>query len=251
MQRNLSGWGVTITGLLLAGGGAYAMWTGWDMILVERGWSLFIAGAAALSGGVVTMALGRVIAHLARLAALSSEKIEATAPPTAAATPDWALAAGPIERPAADENPAAVKVSASQAAGKAAPGQAPVASAAAPKASPAQSLPLKSEGKAAKGEGPPHRPAAVPPRLRREAQTDTPAFDSRPAAPPDFAALLNGQPQPEAEPEKPPAEVDRYTAGDATYVMMSDGSVEVHSAEGVQRYPSLAALKAETALRQR
>ncbi|MEK4034386.1 hypothetical protein WOA01_15985 [Methylocystis sp. IM2] len=62
--------------------------------------------------------------------------------------------------------------------------------------------------------------------------------------------MLNPQLKPQA-PAAEPAEVDRYTAGDATYVMMSDGSVEVHSAGSVQRYPSLAALKADTSLRQR
>ena len=86
MKPNLSGGGVTIAGLLLAGVGVYAMWTGWDVILLERGWSLFISGAVMLSGGVVTMALGRVISHMARLAAqpalaVASEKQEAPAQP--------------------------------------------------------------------------------------------------------------------------------------------------------------------------
>ncbi len=72
MQRNFSGWGVTVSGLLLVASGVYAMWTGWDMILLERGWSLFIAGAVAVSGGVVTAALGRVIAQIARLGPLAA-----------------------------------------------------------------------------------------------------------------------------------------------------------------------------------
>jgi hypothetical protein len=63
--------------------------------------------------------------------------------------------------------------------------------------------------------------------------------------------LLNPQAAPQTSPPEEPAEVDRYTAGDATYVMMSDGSVDVHGPEGVQRYPSLEALKADAALRQR
>lgn len=68
MKRNGSGWGVTAMGLLLFGAGAYAMWTGYDIIQLERGWSLFIAGAVALTGGVLTIAVGCVIALLARLA---------------------------------------------------------------------------------------------------------------------------------------------------------------------------------------
>ena len=59
-----NGLGVIFLGLALALSGAYGMWTGWDYIQLERGWSLFIGGATAVSGGVVTMALGRVIGVL-------------------------------------------------------------------------------------------------------------------------------------------------------------------------------------------
>lgn len=182
MKRNFSGWGVTAAGLLLAGGGAYGMSVGWDMIVVERGWSLFIAGSVALSGGVVTMALGRVVAHLARLGAGR----EAAAVPVAP-RPDEEAA--PLEsvrtetRPSPDPTPA--------------------------------------------------KPAT--PRLD-SAKTEAPR--------PDFSSLLK-------PPLEEPSEVDRYTAGDATYVMMSDGSVEVRSPAGAQRYPSLAALRAEAESRQR
>jgi hypothetical protein len=44
-----------------------------------------------------------------------------------------------------------------------------------------------------------------------------------------------------------PVEVDRYTSGDITYVMYSDGAVEVRSANGAQRYASLAELRAHAA----
>jgi hypothetical protein len=67
MKRIISIWGVTAGGLLLAGWGLVAMWSGWDQIQIERGWSLYIGGAAALAGGVVTMAIGVLIARLDRL----------------------------------------------------------------------------------------------------------------------------------------------------------------------------------------
>ena len=54
-------------GAMLVVAGAYGMWFGWGIILNERGWSAFIAGAVALSGGVVTIALSRVLALLSRL----------------------------------------------------------------------------------------------------------------------------------------------------------------------------------------
>lgn len=180
MKRNLSGWGVTAAGLLLAGGGAYGMWAGWDMIMVERGWSLFIAGSVALSGGVVTIALGRVVAHLARLGGVTDAAAQPAAPlPVEDAAPEEAVQAETWEspKPAKTEPPKANVVN------------------------------------------------AEPPR-------------------PDFSSLLRA-------PVDEPTEVDRYTAGDSTYVMMSDGSVEVRGPEGAHRYPSLAALRAEAESRQR
>lgn len=226
MKRNLSGWGVTIAGLLLAAAGAVAMWTGWDMILIERGWSLFIAGAVAISGGVVTVALGRVVGALGRLAEPAAITVAAAAPVTEAA-------AAPAGRPAEPERTAAA----------APPLIAPSAQTAAP-------APVV----AAKIIAPPApEPLAPPP-------PPPPAVEE----PPEMAALRQklgysrgGRPRfseraPAPEAVKPePTEVDRYTAGESTYVMMSDGSVVVHSPEGVQRYASLAVLKAETALQSR
>lgn len=48
-----------------------------------------------------------------------------------------------------------------------------------------------------------------------------------------------------------PVEVDRYVSNGAVYVMFSDGSVEVHSEGRAQRYPSLAALRADAGIRRR
>ncbi len=194
MNRNLSGWGVTAAGFLLAFGGVYAMWTGWDKILLERGWSLFIAGSVALSGGVVTMALGRVVAYLA-----------------------WLGAAGQARRLAPVASNAAETV---------------VSDGAAQPQGRAQDFPPPEKG-VPKSEA----TQANAPRAVGAAGPDLPPFVQPPA-------------QPAASQGQEPTEVDRYSAGDATYIMMSDGSVEVHSAAGTQRYPSLAALKAEAESRQ-
>ena len=69
MWRKISTWSVALLGLLLAVWGGFAMWTGWPIIQVERGWGLFIAGAAALAGGVTTFGLGQVLARLDALLA--------------------------------------------------------------------------------------------------------------------------------------------------------------------------------------
>ncbi|WP_457796467.1 hypothetical protein [Methylocystis sp. S23] len=174
MKRSFTSLGLTALGLSLAAAGVYAMWTGWDMILLERGWSLFIAGSVFLSGGAVTTALGRVVAHLARIAPGTTIAAEAGAKSLPAAAP----------------------------------------------AAPRPEIPL------AKPDNSP-KPDQAAERL-------------------DFTAILGGEPLAEV-----PTEVDQYTAGDATYVMMSDGSVEVRSSAGTQRYPSLAALRAEAESRQR
>jgi hypothetical protein len=54
-------------GLALSVGGAFAIYFGYGIVSVERGWASVIAGAAALSGGVVTMALGLILNSLSRL----------------------------------------------------------------------------------------------------------------------------------------------------------------------------------------
>jgi len=118
---------------------------GWDTIQLERGWSLFIGGAAILAGGAVVAALGQVVSRL-----------------------DELLAARPL-------------------------------------------------AKAELGIG---------------AQDTTPVADPAPNQPAESV------------------EVDSYNAGDITYVMFSDGAVEVRRATGAaERYASLAELRERAAPR--
>ncbi len=136
------------------------MANGWEMIQVERGWSLFIGGAAALAGGVIVVAIGQVVARLDEL--IVSSKAWRNGETTA--------------------------------------------------------LPASSSKK-----------ADIPPR-----ETAEEAPDKAPAAP-----------RRRDEAGKEPVEVDRYASGEVTYVMYSDGSVEVRTPDGAQRYASLSALRAE------
>jgi hypothetical protein len=57
-------------GALLSLGGAFAIYAGYGIIQVERGWAGVIAGATALSGGIVTIALGFILHSLSGLHAL-------------------------------------------------------------------------------------------------------------------------------------------------------------------------------------
>jgi hypothetical protein len=61
---------VLALGALLSLCGAVAIYAGYGIIQVERGWAGVIAGATALSGGIVTIALGFILHGLSGLHAL-------------------------------------------------------------------------------------------------------------------------------------------------------------------------------------
>jgi hypothetical protein len=171
----------------LAGCGVVAMTGGWDMIQIERGWSLFIGGAAAVAGGAVVIALGQVVARLDEiLAATQTRRAE--------------------ERVSASSAP----VSTTQTKDT---DQRPIAPRPAPQT-------------------PPPALALAP------ATTASARLEPAPTArAPEADAATGGEPR----------EVDRFESGDVTYVMYSDGSVEVRTAEGAQRFASLAELRAQAA----
>jgi hypothetical protein len=173
MLQRVSKWGVTLLGLLLLVWGAAAMWNGWDVIQIERGWSLFIGGASAVAGGAVVCALGLVIGRLDRLIA----------------------AATPARKPSTAEPPA------------------------------------------------PRESKAPTPKTAEVESVESKSGDSERlvVTAPEPWPLAAKAAEPEAEPDL--VEVDRYESGETTYVMFSDGAVEVRTAAGAQRYASLAELR--------
>ncbi len=65
-----------IVGIALVFVGGYSIYSGYGIIEVERGWASVIAGATGLTGGVITIALARVLASLDRLrAALETREL--------------------------------------------------------------------------------------------------------------------------------------------------------------------------------
>ncbi|MEN9708066.1 MAG: hypothetical protein RIQ68_474 [Pseudomonadota bacterium] len=60
-------WIVAGAGVLLSMAGLYGLVTGASIIQVERGWASFIAGAVALSAGVITLALAALMGRLEQL----------------------------------------------------------------------------------------------------------------------------------------------------------------------------------------
>jgi hypothetical protein len=197
MLKRVSRWGVTALGVVLAICGVVAMVGGWEIIQVERGWSLFIGGATILAGGAVVIALGQVIFRL-----------------------DEIVVATQLSR-TGEKSPA-------------------------PSAPPAKPQPKELEQRSRQPS-----PQASPAPAPTLAQTP-PAQQAPPAAAPTASPAT--EPEREAEapaPEEPsgaePQEVDRYQSGEITYVMFSDGAVEVRTSNGSQRFASLAELRAQAA----
>ncbi len=202
MLRRVSRWGVTALGVALVVCGVAAMASGWDIIQVERGWSLFIGGATALAGGAVVIALGQVVFRLdeildAAQPRRTGEKSPASSAPAAKPQPKEAeqRSKQPPQAPPA-------------------PTPAPTPTPTLPQTPPAQQAPLAA--------APP-----VPPAKEPEQEAEAPA-----AIEPSGAE---------------PREVDRYESGEITYVMFSDGAVEVRTSNGAQRFASLAELRAQAA----
>ena len=202
MLRRVSRWGVTALGVALVVCGVAAMAGGWDIIQVERGWSLFIGGATALAGGAVVIALGQVVFRLDEIlvaAQLLRTGEKSPAPSAPSAKPQPKEAEQRWRQP---------------------PPQAPPAPTPTPplvQTPPAQQAPL-----AVAPSAPPPPPAREP-----EQEAEAPAAEVASAA--------------------EPREVDRYESGDITYVMFSDGAVEVRTSNGAQRFASLAELRAQAA----
>lgn len=217
MSREFSGWGVIATGGLLALLGGYWLVAGWEHVQIERGWSQFIAGAVALSGGVITISIGRLIQLLA-----SQPPVVAPAQTSAARE----AGKSPSARSAATapETSRRIRPSAQPTFAQPVVGNVAVSS--------ESSVPRE-----------PSPPANIEPSRGRGRfpQEDVAMSETAPVpVAEDWRATSNHTNVEE------PAEVDRYSAGDSTYVMYADGSVEVRTPEGVRRYESLDALRANS-----
>ena len=203
MLRRVSRWGVTALGVALVICGVVALAGGWDIIQVERGWSLFIGGATILAGGAVVIALGQVVFRL--------DEILDAAQPRRAGEKSPAPSA-----PAAKPQPKELEQRVRQPQAPPAPTPTPTLA----QTPPAQQEPLAQQAPLAAA--PP-----APPVMEPEREAEAPAADEASGA--------------------EPREVDRYEFGDITYVMFSDGAVEVRTSNGAQRFASLAELRAQAA----
>lgn len=227
-------WVILGLGLALCVSGAAALWSGVSYMPVEWGWSQIIAGATAVSGGVVTIGLAAVVY---RLGALQSALFGLAAPLAGAdelAPEDDARAEAAPSADLPEPEPPAERM-------RAAPPSRPILIV--PPAA-ADEVPAEPNGHGRRVgiadvvglENPPPEPAPpaevsiVPPpeRMVESAELAEAGVDEA-ATQPDGAQRTV---------------VGRYEAGGASYALFSDGTIEVETETGTHRFGSMEELKA-------
>ncbi|MGQ0446411.1 MAG: hypothetical protein ACT4O2_15125 [Beijerinckiaceae bacterium] len=215
---------VLALGVLLSLCGAVAIATGYGIIQVERGWAGVIAGATALSGGIVTIALGFILRGLSGMHALLKTGRALTPLPRGLgedAEPGLAFNPEAFVAPEAGPAPAAMPAAASSRSRPQRPAR--------PTFAPARNL-LKSRGTAlpaaretpesdfALPAGPPLSHA--PPKVSHAANEPPPeprAGVAGGAAPANSAPLPEAASQREWNEESEPGLFDGDTEGDRTF----------------------------------
>lgn len=203
-------WLISVLGAALGLAGAWSLWNGISFIRLDWGQTETVAGTVALSAGIVTLGIGAVLFALRDLRAGS-----APVPTTGADTvldPDSSLVAASSR---ADRAPSAASRFKSK-----------LATVGMPKTEPSLLEPVAS-------------PRDVDAPMLRAASA--PAPEPSPAAIPDIVPAQEIPPMP-TDPEAPTV-VGRYDANGATYVLFSDGTIEVETVSGTHRFASMADLK--------
>jgi hypothetical protein len=256
-------------------GGALAVVLGWDIVLLERGWAMVIAGSVCAGSGAVLLGLAVAVGRLGRIRSdLASVREDLTRlapmPPSPLLEPASAVSAGVLAGGASE----AVSIGPADdtTAADLPPFLRPGGADAATEERASRSEPedvsdveARASGKAADRDE--SRPAEVARAadLRRAEEPvvkapDLPPFEPEdqadrvpPAAGPMPAPSESPEPvpaeTPEAEREAPlesepaPTVIGTYTSGDNRYVMFSDGSIEAETPDGLFRFDSLDELK--------
>lgn len=250
-----------ILSLAMIVGGLFAMILGWDIVLIERGWAMVIAGSVSASGGAILLGLVAVIGKLARmefeLANLPERTRGADLPPSPVVDPVSLVASGLLgdggaEKEHGDEKADEPTLPLFSTEPQDGSGAAPT---------------IGREDRFAKPRpiGPEQGPAAtenifedaaertgggaeeeIPENARPEWARGTP--DSEPPKPdwaldkPDDASPAPSAP-PSMAPAGRPTVIGTYNSGGNRYVMFSDGSIEAETPEGTFKFGSLDELK--------
>lgn len=240
-----------------------------DLAGLERGTTYASAGASLLGAGVVTLALGRVVQLLERIAGdagprpAAARRDGASTPDSAAARAAGRAAAGEAKAPAPGptRGVAAVALAAAQAEAALAEGDAPAAddassSGPAPAKTPAPSMsdspardapPIGGEpagsvspsGKETSERG--GEPAAGASDRPTALRAPEPRAESGPGGVDPFSAGATAAPAP--KPQNGTRIVGRYQANGVDYALFSDGSIEAERNGVKQRFSSLVELK--------
>jgi hypothetical protein len=260
-------WFVSALGVALALAGAAAIVSGAPYIQLEWGWTEVIAGTTALSAGIVTLALGAVLFSLRGLRRIVAAGAAASLPAAVLVDTVLPFPAGdletedeaartrddgatptipdPVEAPARRRmgrlipRPRASKDKEPESPRVAQDGRSATGVDADPPAEPARDAEDRFAG---------HRPSihpASPLRAVGAADPDgssTRAFDqgSGPAA--SFASPPQLE-EPARHVAEVPTVVGRYEAGGASYVLFSDGAIEVAAETGTHRFASMQDLR--------
>jgi hypothetical protein len=265
-------------GVLLAVAGALAMYYGFGIVEVERGWTEVISGTIALTGGVIVMALALILRALRDLQVsrdLRPQMAEAPRRPAVEPRPEPAAEPKP-QRLAAPPAPPAEPPPGAELR-RPEPWPPVVAAAPQPAAEPPRAQPPRAE--VSESLPPAERfadrpPDRAPERERGgewvgvEAELDlfyeANAAQAPATAPTSLepmpvasegtprAPALGREPEParapseapEAPGSEPSAVIGRYQADGTSYTMYADGSIEVEAPEGNYKFPSMAELKA-------
>ncbi len=205
------------SGMALAVCGAASIWLGYDIVQMERGWTQVIAGATALTGGIITMSIGMLIASVDNLrGALTSQ-----------------TSRSPHAAPGSSDEPV----------GAVAKDDADNAVAPAPAARTRQ-------GETESAAGPGKNPAS-PKGVASDALSHVATGDLDPALQwlrSGRGRTSHGSGEPAAVASKPRPEVARrYEANGASYTLYIDGSIDSESPDGRFHFTDMSELKSHLA----
>jgi hypothetical protein len=213
-----------VAGVMVAGG-LLAIYSGSDIIVMERGWTMVISGSVMAASGAL---LAGIATAVARLQMLEDEFTRLADRLTRPESPNFALPPDlspepPLDRPGAPPPPPAV------------PGLAELKDldiAPEPIVSPA----------------PPQRPRTEPPPVLTDEGDELFELAAPPTAAREAATAAPSEPAPGADSQESEAEgaatvVGTYNSGGNFYIMYSDGSIEAETPAGKFRFTSLEELK--------
>ena len=210
-----------VAGVMVAGG-LLAIYSGSDIIVMERGWTMVISGSVMAASGALLAGIATAVARLQMLEdefTRLADRLTRPEGPSFSLQPDFSPAP-PLDRSSAPPPPAVPGL-----AERKDPDIAPE-----PIVSPA----------------PPQRPRTEPPPVLTDEGDELFELAAPPAAAREPGTAAPTEPAPgaqETEAEGAATVVGTYNSGGNFYIMYSDGSIEAETPAGKFRFTSLEELK--------